>query len=92
VVAAHLETLARQITQIITAGVTRGGMQVADPAAAARAVLDATSRFHDPVHATEWSDARIDAALDGVWNLVLSGLGAGSQTARPPRSTPRVRD
>jgi hypothetical protein len=50
-----------------------------DPVAVARAVFDATARFHNPVHAPEWSDPGIDAAFEGVWSLVLSGLGVHSK-------------
>jgi hypothetical protein len=49
-----------------------------DPAAAARAVLDATGRFHNPAHAAEWSDPQIDQAFEGVWALLLRGLTAKS--------------
>jgi hypothetical protein len=47
----------------------------ADPEAAARAVFDATGRFHNPAHAAEWADPGIDDAFEGVWSLVLAGLG-----------------
>ncbi len=77
VVLAHVENLVGQLTRIITSGVERGELDVPDPVAAARAVFDATSRFHNPVHASEWSDPGIDAAFEGVWSLVLAGLGAG---------------
>ena len=55
--------------------VTRGELTAADPAAAGRAVFDATARFHNPTHAPEWSDPSIDAAYEGVRSLVLRGLG-----------------
>lgn len=78
VVMTHVSTLVEQIAQIITDGVARGEFAVVDPTAAARAVFDATARFHNPVHAPEWSDPNIDAAFAGVWSLVLGGLGARS--------------
>lgn len=78
VVMTHVNTLVEQIAQIITDGVARGEFAVADPTAAAQAVFDATARFHNPVHAPEWSDPNIDAAFAGVWSLVLGGLGARS--------------
>jgi hypothetical protein len=37
-------------------------------------VFYATARFHDPVHAAEWSDPAIDAAFEEVWSLLLRGL------------------
>jgi AcrR family transcriptional regulator len=76
VVLAHVEILVAQLTRIINRGVERGQFNVPDPIAAARAVFDATSRFHNPAHASEWSDPGIDAAFEGVWFLVLAGLGA----------------
>jgi Tetracyclin repressor-like, C-terminal domain len=40
----------------------------------ARAVFDATSRFHNPAHAAKWSSPGTDTAYDGVRVLVLRGL------------------
>jgi AcrR family transcriptional regulator len=81
VITAHVDILAGQITRIIADGVARGEFAVADPAAAGRAVFDATSRFHNPVHAAEWSDPGIDAAFERVWSLIRHGLGAPSVSA-----------
>jgi AcrR family transcriptional regulator len=81
VVRAHVDTLVGQIARIIADGVAQGEFAVADPATAGRAVFDATARFHDPAHAPGWSDPGIDAAFDGVWSLVLGGLGARSDSA-----------
>jgi AcrR family transcriptional regulator len=75
VVRAHVDHLVGQLARIIAAGVAQGEFTVADPAAAGRAVKDATARFHNPVHASEWTDPGIDAAFEGVWSLVLAGLG-----------------
>ena len=55
-------------------GVERGEFAAADPAAAGRAVLDATARFHNPAHASEWGDPGIDDAFERVWVLLLDGL------------------
>lgn len=85
VVKAHVETLVGQLAQIITGGIARGEFAVADPVVAARAVFDATARFHNPVHAAEWSDPGIDAAFDGVWALLFCGLGAQRDSARSPK-------
>ncbi|MCC6613685.1 MAG: TetR family transcriptional regulator [Anaerolineae bacterium] len=76
VIVRHVETLVSQLTRIIADGVARGEFHVADPAVAARATLHATVRFHDPVHAAQWSDPNIDAAFEAVWVFVLAGLGA----------------
>jgi len=74
VVMAHVAHLTGQLAQIIADGVARGEFAVADANTAARAVFDATARFHNPTHAAEWADPTIDAAFEGVWALVLAGL------------------
>ena len=76
VVRAHVEHLVGQLTRIIADGAASGELRVADPAATARAVFDATSRFHNPAHAPEWRDAAIDASFEGVWSLLVAGLKA----------------
>jgi AcrR family transcriptional regulator len=76
VIRAHVEELVRQLTGIISAGVEHGEFAVANPGAAARAVFDATGRFHNPAHAAEWSDPEIDPAFERVWALVVAGLQA----------------
>jgi len=75
VVMAHVAHLTRQLAQIIADGTARGEFTVANPNTAARAVFDATARFHNPTHAAEWADPAIDAAFEGVWTLLLAGLG-----------------
>ncbi len=76
VVQAHVDHLVGQLAQIIADGVARGEFTTVAPAVTARAVFDATARFHNPAHAPEWADPGIDAAFEGVWALVLGGLGA----------------
>ncbi|WP_079063045.1 TetR family transcriptional regulator [Streptacidiphilus griseoplanus] len=74
VVERHLETLVEQLTVIITDGVEQGLLTAEDPATAARAFFHATSRFHDPCHAAQWSDPRVGDDLEAVWQLLRSGL------------------
>ncbi len=74
VVAAHVDELAGQLGRIVADGVDRGEFETDDPAAAGRAVLDATARFHNPANAAEWSDPAIDEAFERVWRLLLDGL------------------
>jgi AcrR family transcriptional regulator len=74
VITAHVEALVAQLARIIADGVRRGEFAVDDPHAAARAVFDATGRFHNPLHAAEWSDPHIDSAMQDVLSLVLRGL------------------
>ena len=74
VITAHVDALVGQLARIISDGVEGGDFEVEDPTAAARAVFDATGRFHNPAHAAEWSDPGIDEAFERVWSLVLAGL------------------
>ena len=57
-------------------GVEQGLFQVADVKVTARAIFDATSRFHHPCHAEEWSDPGTPARIDAVLALLLNGLEA----------------
>jgi AcrR family transcriptional regulator len=86
VVRGHVVELVGQVTRIVADGVARGEMTTDDPEAAARAVFDATARFHNPAHAAEWSEPGADAAFEGVWALVMKGLGAADTgPARKPK-------
>jgi len=82
VVRAHVETLVVQLARIIADGAARGEFVAEDPRVAGRAVFDATSRFHHPAHAAEWSDPGIDTAYEGVRSLVLAGLIPGRARGR----------
>jgi AcrR family transcriptional regulator len=75
VIAAHVAELTRQIAEIIRDGMATGEFAKGDAASLARSVLDATARFHNPVHAAEWIDPRLEADFEGVWALLLRGLG-----------------
>jgi AcrR family transcriptional regulator len=74
VVAAHVEELVGLVATVIRAGVAEGTFRKVDPVAMGRTVLIATSRFHHPAHAAEWTDPGIDAAYDEVWQLLMAGL------------------
>jgi AcrR family transcriptional regulator len=74
VVKTHVETLVDQLARIVAEGVADSAFAADDPRAAARAAFDATTRFHNPAHAAEWSDPQIDAAYEAVRALVLRGL------------------
>jgi AcrR family transcriptional regulator len=83
VVRAHVETLIGQLERIIADGVAGGEITAPDPRSAARAVFDATSRFHNPAHASEWSDPGSGAAYERVRDLVLAGLTSQRRRRRP---------
>jgi AcrR family transcriptional regulator len=76
VVKAHKDGLVDQIAHIISDGVKQGAFEVADARASARALFDATSRFHHPAHAEEWSDPALAARIDALLALLLRGLEA----------------
>ena len=76
VVKAHKDRLVDQIAHMLDDGVKQGAFQVADAKATARALFDATSRFHHPAHSDEWSDADFAARVDTVLALLLRGLEA----------------
>ncbi len=74
VVDAHVNELIDQIARIVDDGVTQGEFVVGDVATSARAVFDATIRFHHPAHSREWSDPGIDDAFEAVWTMLLAAL------------------
>ena len=74
VIADHVQTLVTQLTAIVAAGVDQGIFRVRDTSLAARAVFDATTRFHNPAHAYQWDDPEIDQAYESVWLLITKGL------------------
>lgn len=76
VVKAHKDGLVDQIAQILSEGVKQGVFQVSDLETSARALFDATSRFHHPAHADEWSDPQLGARIDALLALLLRGLEA----------------
>src|SRR5436190_2097825 len=76
VVKAHKDRLVDQIAEILADGVKQGVFQVADVKASARAIFDATSRFHHPAHAEEWSEPELAVRIDALLALLLRGLEA----------------
>jgi len=73
-VTAHVTWLVDELTTIISAGVAAGAFHVRDAAVAARAVLDATSPFHNPAHVAAWSRPTIEDEFQAVLDLILRGL------------------
>jgi hypothetical protein len=86
VVRAHVETLVDQLERIIGGGIARGELLAPDAQAAARAVFDATARFHNPVHAPEWTEPGIDTAYRGVRDLVVGALAVQAPRSRTRRA------
>ena len=75
-VKAHKDGLVDQIAHMLSDGVEQGTFDVADVRATARAVFDATIRFHHPAHSEEWCDPATPARIDAVLTLLLRGLEA----------------
>ncbi|MGC5014211.1 TetR/AcrR family transcriptional regulator [Streptosporangium sp. DT93] len=73
-VEAHVSELLADLTAIIAAGAGQGAFRVPDAAAAARAVLTATSPFHNPAHAGDWSRPSFERDLQDVLDIILRGL------------------
>jgi len=74
VVGEHIAYLTDAMTRIIRQGVAQGEFEAADPAAAARGVLVATSPFHNPASSAEWTRPDIDTLFDEVWAIILRGI------------------
>lgn len=70
----HVQHLISQMMGIIEDGVSSKEFRTGEPEAMARAIFFATSRFHHPAHAYEWSSSTIDQEFDLVWELILSGI------------------
>ena len=68
--------LPAHIATILSDGVKQGVFAVADPKASARAIFDATCRFHHPAHAEEWKDPELPARIDALLALLFKGLEA----------------
>ncbi|MEV0033552.1 TetR family transcriptional regulator [Nocardia sp. NPDC050793] len=72
----HVGFLVAQLRDIIIDGVAAGDFVAGEPEMIARAVLNATSRFHDPTHAAEWDSPETEAESAAVVSLILDGLRA----------------
>jgi AcrR family transcriptional regulator len=87
VVMHHVETLVAQLATIIADGAKQGAFHTGDPLATARAIFDATARFHNPAHAMEWADtAATDAAFERVWQLITAALSDKPRAAARPKA------
>ena len=75
-VKAHKESLVDQVAHILGEGVEQGAFAVTDVKTSARAIFDATIRYHHPAHSEEWSDPALPARIDALLALLLRGLAA----------------
>jgi AcrR family transcriptional regulator len=74
VVEAHIRELVSQLTTIVDEGRLTSFFAVEDPSVTARAVFDATARFHDPGYAPEWQKPGIEDDFHALVALLLRGL------------------
>lgn len=72
----HIDELTGQLERIISAGAGTGVFAVPDAAVAARAVFQATDRFHDPRYAREWERPGAEGDFAAVVELLVRGLGS----------------
>lgn len=70
----HVNRLIQQIAQIIEQGMATAEFKPGQSASHAKAIFLATSRFHHPSHAKEWSSETIDEDFEAVWQLLITGL------------------
>ncbi|GAA2524130.1 MULTISPECIES: TetR family transcriptional regulator [Streptomyces] len=71
----HVADLTAQLARVVAAGVASGAFApAADPVTTARAVFQATGRFHDPCYAKDWERPGVDAEFEAVVDLVVRGL------------------
>ena len=75
-VAEHITDLTAQLTRIVRAGVDAGAFTSTDPATTARALFQATGRFHDPGYAREWEQPGVQGEFEAVVDLLVRGLRA----------------
>lgn len=70
--------LTGRLRRIVDDGRRAGSLRAPDAAMAARAVFDATVRFHHPAHSGVWHLPDIDAQFEAVITCVVSALREGA--------------
>jgi uncharacterized protein with gpF-like domain len=70
----HINKLIADVTKIIADGVNEKTIVAKNPEATARAILNATTRFHHPKHSTEWGAPGADKEFNTLWALLSAGL------------------
>ncbi|MEU9730392.1 TetR family transcriptional regulator [Streptomyces sp. NPDC048002] len=72
----HIDELTGQVARIVGAGVESGDFVSADPLTTARALFQATARFHDPGYHREWERPGVQDEFEAVVALLTRGLRA----------------
>lgn len=74
VVEAYKDKQVDLIAKILSDGVAQGVFEMDDVKTTARAVFDATVRYHHPAHAEEWSKPECPSRIDALIALLLRGV------------------
>jgi len=74
VVEAYKDKQVDLIAKILSDGVAQGVFEIDNVKATARAVFDATVRYHHPAHAEEWAKPECPSRIDALLALLLKGL------------------
>jgi AcrR family transcriptional regulator len=72
----HLTELTDQLTRIVQDGIDAGTFTVTAPVTTARALFQATGRFHDPCYAREWEQPGAEEEFTALVDLLVRGLTA----------------
>ncbi|MFE2045123.1 TetR family transcriptional regulator [Streptomyces sp. NPDC059477] len=70
----HVTDLTAQLTRIVGDGVATGVFSTPDEHLTARALFQASGRFHDPCYAAEWARPGVETDLEALLELLLGGL------------------
>lgn len=80
----HIADLTSQLTEIVRDGVAHGAFTATpDPAVTARAIFQATGRFHDPPYAGLWRRPGVEAEFEAVVDLLIRGVRLSSGDGPP---------
>ncbi|PAY04214.1 TetR family transcriptional regulator [Bradyrhizobium sp. UFLA03-84] len=74
VVEAYKDKQVDLIAKILSDGVAQGEFEIDNVKATARAVFDATVRYHHPAHAEEWAKPECPSRIDALIALLLRGV------------------
>ena len=75
----HKDCLVDQIARILSDGVKQGAFEVADVKVSARAIFDATSRFHHPGACRGMERSGHAARIDALLRAAAQGSGSAAQ-------------
>jgi AcrR family transcriptional regulator len=74
VVEAYKDKQVDLVAKILADGVAQGVFEMDNVKATARAVFDATVRYHHPAHAEEWAKPECPSRIDALIALLLKGV------------------